>query len=151
MRVPQELRCLEHSIPLVQDADSLVCESGCRVPVIGGVPRFVNSTNYAANFGLQWNQFRKTQLDSYTQTTISKDRLTRAIGGSLEILSGRSVLEVGCGAGRFTEVMLAAGARVFACDLSTAVEANYANCGEHPKLFCLPGRRTEASSGSALL
>src|SRR6185503_9012386 len=36
-------------------------------------------------------------------------------------------LEVGCGAGRFTEVLLDAGARVFACDLSRAVEANYAN------------------------
>jgi SAM-dependent methyltransferase len=45
------------------------------------------------------------------------------------------VLEVGCGAGRFTELMLAAGARVFACDLSQAVEANYENCRGWPDYF----------------
>ena len=50
-------------------------------------------------------------------------------------MRGKNVLEVGCGAGRFTEVMLAAGARVFACDLSSAVEANYANCNSWPEYF----------------
>ncbi|HET7287509.1 MAG TPA: class I SAM-dependent methyltransferase, partial [Pyrinomonadaceae bacterium] len=55
--------------------------------------------------------------------------------GSLDMLNDRTVLEVGCGAGRFTEVMLAAGARVVACDLSSAVEANYANCGHQQNYF----------------
>ena len=135
MDLPQELRCLDHGLPLIADSAALVCESGCHVPIVRGVPRFVDSANYAAGFGLQWNQFRKTQLDSHTSTTISKDRLTRALGGSLEPLSNKTVLEVGCGAGRFTEVMLAAGARVVACDLSSAVEANYANCGDQPNYF----------------
>jgi SAM-dependent methyltransferase len=135
MNLPTELRCTEHQQQLSPAAGELKCESGCRVPVVRGIPRFVDSSNYASGFGLQWNHFRKTQLDSYTGTTISKDRLTRTLGGKLEVLNGRSVLEVGCGAGRFTEVMLAAGARVFACDLSTAVEANYLNCGDHPNYF----------------
>ncbi len=133
--IPDELRCLEHCLPLIANNEVLACESGCRVPLVRGVPRFVDSSNYAAGFGLQWNAFRKTQLDSYTGTTISRDRLAHALGGSLEILKDRSVLEVGCGAGRFTEVMLNAGARVFACDLSNAVEANFANCGEHQNYF----------------
>jgi SAM-dependent methyltransferase len=99
------------------------------------VPRFVESSNYAAGFGLQWKHFSRTQLDSDTGTTISKDRLTRCVGGSLEILKDKSVLEVGCGSGRFTEVMLAAGAKVFACDLSEAVEANYENCADAENYF----------------
>ena len=41
----------------------------------------------------------------------------------------------GCGAGRFTEILLEAGARVFAADLSSAVEANYANCGASADYF----------------
>ena len=45
------------------------------------------------------------------------------------------MLEVGCGAGRFTELLLDAGARVFACDLSRAVEANRANCRRWPEHF----------------
>jgi SAM-dependent methyltransferase len=39
-------------------------------------------------------------------------------------LQGKLVLEAGCGAGRFTEVLLAQGARVVSVDLSDAVEAN---------------------------
>lgn len=135
MRAPVELSCPHHQSPLVQTAAALTCESGCYFPIVRDIPRFVDSSNYAAGFGLQWNQFRRTQLDSYTQTTISRDRLTRAVGGDLTTLAGKTVLEVGCGAGRFTEVMLAAGARVAACDLSIAVDANYANCGSHADYF----------------
>jgi len=43
-------------------------------------------------------------------------------------LPGSQVLECGCGAGRFTEVLLAAGANVTSVDLSSAVEANAENC-----------------------
>jgi len=135
MNLPLELRCIAHQQPLTEAGSSLACTSGCAIPIVNGIPRFVDSSDYAAGFGLQWNQFRKSQLDSYTGATISKDRLTHALGGSLAILKGKTVLEVGCGAGRFTEVMLAAGARVVACDLSIAVEANYANCGAHANYF----------------
>src|SRR5215470_13633321 len=122
-----ELRCPTHNQPLTED---FKCPAGCTFPIINNIPRFVNSENYADAFGRQWNKFRKTQLDSHTGATISRDRLERCLGGSLDVIKGKSVLEVGCGAGRFTEVMLKAGARVFACDLSSAVEANYANCHE---------------------
>src|SRR5436305_3342969 len=134
MYLPPQLRCPSHALPLSTEGklaggdDALTCPRGCRFPVVKHIPRFVISEDYAAAFGAQWNAFRKTQLDSHTGTTISRDRLARCLGGSLEVLRGKSVLEVGCGAGRFTELMLAAGARVFACDLSSAVEANYENC-----------------------
>jgi 2-polyprenyl-3-methyl-5-hydroxy-6-metoxy-1,4-benzoquinol methylase len=133
--LPQELRCLEHQQQLTQHATELKCELGCVVPVVRNIPRFVSSESYAAAFGFQWKTFARTQLDSDTGLTISRDRLAGALGGSLEVLRGRSVLEVGCGAGRFTEVMLSAGARVFAFDLSTAVEANYENCHQSPDYF----------------
>lgn len=130
MNFPPELRCIAHHQALthVESDSNLTCPNGCVVPVVNGIPRFVSSDNYASSFGRQWNKFRKTQLDSHTGTTISKDRLQRCLGGSLDVVKEKSVLEVGCGAGRFTEVMLKAGARVFACDLSSAVEANYENC-----------------------
>jgi glycosyltransferase involved in cell wall biosynthesis/SAM-dependent methyltransferase len=84
--------------------------------------------NYAASIGLQWKVFSKTQLDSCNGTTISRDRLTRLLGGDLGIVRGKRVLEAGCGAGRFTEILLEAGADVFACDLSAAVDACRENC-----------------------
>lgn len=135
MRVPDQLVCVDHGLSLAAEEDALICENQCRIPIIRGIPRFVGSDNYAAGFGLQWNQFSKTQLDSHTHTTISRERLTRALGGRLEVVAGQTILEVGCGAGRFTEVMLAAGAHVTACDLSRAVEANYANCSAASNYF----------------
>ncbi|WP_342740133.1 class I SAM-dependent methyltransferase [Bradyrhizobium sp. B117] len=113
---------------------SLQASSGLSYPVVGGIPRFVPPENYAAAFGLQWKTFRKTQLDSYTGTSISRDRLERCLGG-FDAVRGKRVLEAGCGAGRFTEVLLAEGAQVFACDLSTAVEANLENCSAHTGYF----------------
>lgn len=140
MRLPPELRCRPHGEPFslgggladvddVTRANALTCVAGCRVPVVRGIPRFVASDDYAAAFGWQWTRFRQSQLDSHTGTTISRDRLARCLGGALEVVRGKTVLEAGCGAGRFTELLLEAGARVVAADLSVAVEANYANCG----------------------
>lgn len=130
-----DLRCPAHEArlgpgaPVASGESGLRGECGCEFPILNGVPRFAAASNYAEGFGLQWNAFRKTQLDSHSGVPISRNRLTRCLGGSLDSLRGASVLEVGCGAGRFTEVLLLAGARVFACDLSEAVEANLENCG----------------------
>jgi len=141
MNLPEELRCLAHAERLthegrrVEDARELACPQGCRVPVVNNIPRFVESEGYASAFGRQWNAFKQTQLDSYNGTQIFRERLTRCLGGSLEAVRGKTVLEVGCGAGPFTENLLAAGARVFALDLSSAVEANYENNSEKPGYF----------------
>ena len=128
------LHCPQHGSPLhlLPDRAAYRCDSGCQFAVKDQVPRFVPLENYASSFGLQWNTFRTTQLDSHTGLPISKERLTRIAGGSLEIFKGKNVLEAGCGAGRFTEVMLEAGANVFAIDLSVAVEANFKNFLDRP-------------------
>ena len=61
-----------------------------------GIPRFVESENFTSSFGLQWNQFQKTQLDSYTNTTMSEDRVrtgsTNAIRVNQRIKNYRSWL-----------------------------------------------------------
>src|SRR5262245_42033165 len=53
---------------------ALNCPSGCRFPVIGGIPHFVPKENYAAAFGHQWKVFRRNQLDSYMGTDITRIR-----------------------------------------------------------------------------
>jgi SAM-dependent methyltransferase len=91
---------------------------------------------YADSFGLQWNRFRRTQLDRFSGTTLSRDRFFAATGWPPS-LEGERVLEAGSGAGRFTEVLLSTGAHVFTFDLSTAVYANLGNNGPHPRLHLL--------------
>jgi SAM-dependent methyltransferase len=83
---------------------------------------------YTEAFGQQWNAFRKTQLDSFSNTSISRDRLLGFID-SLEILQNKNVLEVGSGAGRFTEIFSLYAEHLVTLDASSAIDANYANNG----------------------
>jgi len=99
-----------------------------------GIPRYVDELDYVESFGDQWQRYRRVQLDSETGKSLSRDRLFRGTGWTPEELEGELVLEVGCGAGRFTEVLLDSGAHVVAVDASTAVDACRQTCGDHPNL-----------------
>jgi 2-polyprenyl-3-methyl-5-hydroxy-6-metoxy-1,4-benzoquinol methylase len=90
------------------------------------VPSFVKGPHYAENFGKQWARFQETQLDSQNGTSISKDYLEQLIGCRLEALAGQTVLEVGAGAGRFTEHFVRHARLVVAVDLSDAIFVNAA-------------------------
>ena len=98
-----------------------------RYPIRNGIPRFVPEANYADNFGMQWNHFRQTQLDSHSGYPISANRFWKATDWRPAVMKGKWVLDAGCGAGRFAEVALNAGANVVALDYSSAVDALYAN------------------------
>ncbi len=93
----------------------------------GGIPRLVAGDHYADAFGWQWKKYQKTQLDSFTGLPISRERLERCLGMKVEQLSGKSVLECGGGAGRFTEHLLGNAELVATVDLSVAVDANLKN------------------------
>lgn len=110
-----------------------------RYPIHKGIPRFVPESNYADNFGMQWNYFRKTQLDSHSGHPISSERFFLATGWKPEQLKDQWVLDVGCGAGRFAEVALLAGGKVVALDYSSAVDACYDNLKHHPNLHVIQG------------
>jgi 2-polyprenyl-3-methyl-5-hydroxy-6-metoxy-1,4-benzoquinol methylase len=114
--------------PLREDNAALSCPAGHAFPLRAGIARFVEDEGYSGAFGAQWLEFRKTQLDSYTGTSISAERARRCLGERLWAeLGERQVLECGCGAGRFTEVLLGRDAHVTSIDLSAAVEANQTN------------------------
>jgi 2-polyprenyl-3-methyl-5-hydroxy-6-metoxy-1,4-benzoquinol methylase len=118
----------------------LVSEDGReRFAVLRGIPRFVPQSNYADNFGMQWNHFLQTQLDSHSGHPISTERFWLATGWKPEQLKDQWVLDAGCGAGRFAEVALQAGAKVVALDYSSAVDACSANLKPHPNLHIVQG------------
>jgi 2-polyprenyl-3-methyl-5-hydroxy-6-metoxy-1,4-benzoquinol methylase len=133
--------CLEY--PFEKDgrieSGLLTTEDGAEYPIMHGVPRFVPKENYANSFGFQWNRFRETQLDSHTGVPISRDRFYKSTEWSPGDLKGKMVLEVGCGAGRFTEILLSAGAIVVALDYSNAVDVCWKNYYLHPNLNVVQG------------
>lgn len=101
------------------------------------IPSFVAGNSYALSFGAQWLRHAKTQLDSHTGSDITKVRLKRMFGPLFSELRGKLILEAGCGAGRFTEVLLEEKAIVDSFDISEAVLANSRNNGHDPLLRIL--------------
>ena len=118
----------ESESEIQKQGSSYISDSGIKHRIVNQIPRFVDKKNYTSGFGIQWNHYRKTQLDSYTKLPISELRLKRGLGKEIfSDLQGKSVLEAGCGAGRFTEVLLFNNADVMSVDMSDAVEANQLN------------------------
>jgi len=103
----------------------LTCESGHTFKV-DGIPRFVADEGYTSNFGKQWAEFRKTQVDSATGNTESRDRFFHGTGWPTS-MAGETILEAGCGSGRFTEIMLGTGARVISFDYSAAADVTHSS------------------------
>lgn len=115
------------------DSGRLKCTScEIRAPIVGGIPRFVPGEAYAESFGFQWSRFRTTQLDiapdeESERTFVGKTAI------DLGSMDGQTVLDVGCGMGRFAEVCARHGARVIGVDLSDAVEPAAENLRSYPR------------------
>ncbi len=147
--IKKRLVCPTHRHPLQFDQciysvegvpwpkSEITCPSGCVFRIEHGIPRFVPRVNYASAFGLQWQRYQKTQLDSYTRQFYSRERLERCLGMPLEELRGKVILECGSGAGRFTELLIDHCELLVSLDLSKAVDANLKNCiGKNPYFLC---------------
>ncbi len=121
---------------LIEDSKGLKDETDKIVfPFISGAYRCTPETNYADSFGFQWTIFQKTQIDGNTESDQSTKRFCAATNWNNLNLEGENILEVGSGAGRFTQVVLAqTKATLFSVDYSTAVEANYKNNGHSDRL-----------------
>lgn len=122
------LCCPNCKSDLCEKEDELICAI-CNVsyPIINYIPRFVELDNYADSFGFQWNLFKKTQHDKYSNYGHSNKRFETEMGWQDEEIKNNIILDAGCGNGRFTEVALSTGANVVALDLSGAVESCYLN------------------------
>ena len=104
----------------------------------------MGSEDYAESFGFEWNLFSSTQLDYESDLAERRkiyhlretrpgeqSRVTFNIKTGLteDDLRGKSVLDVGCGMGRFADVCSQMGAEVVGVDLSTSVLAAQQNVG----------------------
>lgn len=146
----QRLRC-----PRCRERLGLTVESGCpdlvqagwldcwkcveRYPVVNGIPRFVPVQNYADSFGLLWDSFQQTVLDSALGVTQSRDRFFRETAWQPADLRDKWLLEIGCGAGRFTEIAYHCGANIVAVDYSVAIDTCRRNLGDNPRLHYVQG------------
>lgn len=115
--------------------EGLLEQSELIFPRRNGAYRIVQDDNYTRNFGFQWNKFVETQVDKASDLDMSRERFFAETGWDQEDLTGKNVLEVGSGAGRFTQILLDhTKANVYSVDYSNAVEANFQNNGTNERL-----------------
>jgi SAM-dependent methyltransferase len=148
-RLADILACPECRTPLQLAADSadgaeilsgsLSCRScGQSFPIKGGIPRFVPTDSYVSSFSFEWRRWRRTQFDTATRTN-SQSTFLASTGRRPEELAGKLVLDAGCGAGRYMDLLSAARAEVIGVDLSMAVEVAYENLRARPNCHFVQG------------
>ncbi|MBM4223226.1 MAG: methyltransferase domain-containing protein [Gammaproteobacteria bacterium] len=100
-------------------------------PVIRGIPRFVNDEGYSDNFGYQWNRWARIQFEDQNvggpMQGHTRGMFTHITQFNAQKLRGKTVLDIGCGPGRFTDIALGMGASVVAIDYSSAIDAARSN------------------------
>jgi SAM-dependent methyltransferase len=129
-RIRSILRCPSCQANVTDDAEGMQCASCHRkFPLVNGVLRFVDKQQYAGSFGFQWLKHDREQLDSDGSTRSEQD-LTFKTGLTKADFAGKLVLDVGCGMGRYAEVVSRWGATVVGIDLSAAVEAAARNLAD---------------------
>jgi SAM-dependent methyltransferase len=115
----------------------LACtQCGRTVPVVGGIPRFVETPadetarRTQASFGYEWTHFNdwresgEENFNDYFQ------------GVDLAALAGRSVLDAGCGMGRHARQIAPFAGAVLAVDFSRAVDQASRNTAAFPNVSC---------------
>ena len=127
----------------IEEGTLISTRTGKKYPIIRGIPRFVDASNYTASFGMQWNAFRDTQLDSAGGGSHSRDRFDSETHWDESKLRGKWVLDGGCGAGRFAEIAAARGAHLVALDMSSAVEAAKQTLAAYPNADVVQGSLLE--------
>jgi len=130
-----------HELKTSLFGNSLESQCSCPItsyPIDQGIPRFVPRDNYADSFGFQWNHFDTTQLDGFCNTSLSFQRFFYESGWSTSQLDQHLLLEVGSGAGRFSEIILNhTNAILYSVDYSNAVFANLRNNTGYDNRFFL--------------
>lgn len=123
IRLLEILACPGCRGELSQSPQEFRCEKCSRTyPVIEGIPRFVDSEDYAGSFGYEWIRHGKTQLD-HEGSRESEETFRLKTGLTPVDVEGKLILDAGCGMGRFADVVSRWGGKVVAFDLSRAVEA----------------------------
>ena len=133
-RIEEALTDPKTAQPLRRDGEAFVA-SGTRYPIIGGIPRFVDSDQYVGSFSFEWNTHDRTQLDMYRDDKPSEKEFVAKTAFTPEFLKGKLVLDAGVGAGRYADVASRWGADVVGVDLSLAVEAAHRNLKDRPNVW----------------
>lgn len=117
--------------------------SGRNYPIVRGVPRFVGKQAYASSFGFEWTRWPRVQFESENvgrpmegHTTRMWERITYA---EPDQVAGKTIVDFGCGPGRFLDVVRRKGGLAVGIDLSNAVDAARRNFRDDTDVLIVQG------------
>lgn len=141
--MPLSLRATETKPNGFIVSGELVSTSGKVYPIIRGIPRFVDSEQYAASFGYEWARWPRVQLESENVGGPMAGHTTRMweiiTDSSKRELQKRIIVEFGCGLGRFLDVVRNKGGVAVGMDISMAVESARKNFSDDPDVLIVQG------------
>ncbi len=82
--------------------------------------------HYSKSFGYEWNNFEDTQIDRQNGTKATLKHLEMMLKKPIKTLLGKTILEVGSGAGRYTDYFVDYAKEVVTVDPSSAIYSNAA-------------------------
>ena len=107
--------------------------------ISNGIPRFVKDEGYSDNFGWQWNKWARVQFEDENigrpMEGYSKNMFSTITEFSRSEIQNKLVLDIGCGSGRFTDIVSNMGATTIALDYSNAIDAAKDNVTNKNVLF----------------
>lgn len=107
------------------EAGALVTPDGREYPIRAGVPRFVESGGYAESFDFEWERWSRVQYEAENVGRPMEGHTTSMweLATGLAPGPGETVVEFGCGGGRFLDVVRRRGARAVGLELTGAADA----------------------------
>ncbi|HXE95464.1 MAG TPA: class I SAM-dependent methyltransferase [Dongiaceae bacterium] len=118
-------------------------DGAAHYPIINGIPRFVSKEFYSSSFGFEWRKWPRVQFESENvgrpmegHTTRMFKAITRLAEGDVR---GRTIVEFGCGPGRFLDVIRIWGGVAVGIDLSLAVESARENFRDDADVLIVQG------------
>lgn len=102
-----------------------------RYQIIKGIPRFVDSNNYSKSFGWQWKKWGKIQFEENNIGKPMQNHTTNMFNSVTEMnysnLNNDYILEIGCGSGRFLDVLKEKDCTMVGIDNSASIDVTNSN------------------------
>jgi ubiquinone/menaquinone biosynthesis C-methylase UbiE len=111
--------------------------------ITNGIPRFVNETNYSDNFGWQWNKWARVQFEDENINKSMEGHTKNMFKTISELdenkIRNKTVLDIGCGPGRFSDIVLDLGGLPVMIDHSNAIDASKENFKNNSDILFVQG------------
>ena len=86
-----------------------------------------NEKHYSETFFEEYKKYPKIQLDSFNKLNLNEERFYSNSKWDQKDLKDKNILEIGSGAGKFTEILIKSGCNLITTDSSDAIKINFKN------------------------